>query len=259
MKRVRLVHWNEVEGKERAKRLRGAGYEVVYEAMTPEVLKKLRNDPPVAVVIDLTRLPSHGRDVGVGLRYSKSTRHVPLVFVDGDPAKVARIKELLPDAVYTGWRGIRGALKQAIAHPPANPVVPRSGLGAYSGTPLVKKLGIKTGARVALIGAPGGFEKTLGALPEGVTLLKQARGRPDLTIWFAKSRRELERRIERMAAMAATGGLWIAWRKKASGTASDLSGDVVRRRGLGAGLVDFKVCAIDDTWSGLLFTRRKGK
>jgi hypothetical protein len=259
MHRVRLIHWNAPEAKKRADRLRSAGYEVDREELDAAGLRALREDPPSAVVIDLGRLPSQGRDMAVAIRKYKATRHVPLVFVDGDPQKVARIQEILPDAVYTSWSRIRSSLKHAIAHPPAAPVVPGSLMAGYAGKPLPKKLGIKANSVVALVAAPEGFEQTLGALPEGVVLRRQARGRPDVTLWFTKSRKDLQRRIERMGAFAGQGGLWIIWPKKSSGIASDLSQAVVREVGLAAGLVDYKICAIDETWSGLLFTRRKDK
>jgi len=259
MRQVRLIHWNAAEAEERADRLRSAGYEAVYEPLDPASLRRLRQDPPSAVVIDLDRLPSQGRDMAVAIRKYKATRHVPLVFVDGDPEKVARIKEILPDAVYTTWSRIRSSLEQAIAHPPADPVVPGSLMAGYSGKPLPTKLGIKANSVVGLVGAPEGFEETLGELPEGVVLRRRARGRRDLTLWFTKSRKDLERRIERMSAFAHKGGLWIVWPKRSSGTTTDLTQAVVREVGLAAGLVDYKICAIDETWSGLRFTRRKGK
>ena len=129
-------------------------------------------------------------------------------------------------------------------------------MAGYSGTPLVKKLGIKENAVVALVGAPRDFEKTLGRLPGGVTLRRRAGSRADLTLWFAKSARDLEGRIARMAASIGRDGLWIAWPKKASGVVTDLSEGLVRRSGLATGLVDYKICAIDATWSGLRFARR---
>ncbi len=259
MSRVRLIHWNSAETEERAAGLRAAGYDVTCEPVPAATLRELRENPPAAVVIDLARLPSQGRDMAVAIRHYKTTRRVPLVFVDGDPAKLARIKELFPDAVYTTWNRIRSSLKRAIAHPPADPVVHRSLMAGYSGTPLARKLGIKADSVVTLVGAPQGFEKTLGSLPKGVTLRRQARGRCDLIIWFAKSRKELERRVERMSALAGKGGLWIAWPKKASGLTSDLSQGDVRKVGLAAGLVDYKICAIDATWAGLKFSRRRPK
>jgi hypothetical protein len=149
-------------------------------------------------------------------------------------------------------------LRRAIARPPANPRVPASGLAGYSGTPLPKKLGIKAGSRVALFGAPQDFRRTLGELPEGARLIARARAESDLALWFVRSRRDLERGIERMAARLEHGSMWICWPKKASAMAADVSETEVRRVGLDAGLVDYKICAVDETWSGLLFTRRKG-
>lgn len=257
MHRIRLIHWDAAGAEERGAFLRSVGCGVVHEQLTPAGLRALRKDPPSAIVLDLSRAPSQGRDVALGLRKHKATRHVPLVFVGGDPKKVARIRELLPDATYTTWDAIEGALNHAIAHPPEDPVVPRSTFDAYAGTPLPKKLGIKADSVITLIGAPEGFEDTLGELPAGALL---RRGDPDprgVTLWFVRSRQELEDQIEEMGAFARGGGLWIAWPKKASGVASDLSQTVVRKVGLASGLVDFKICSLDATWSGLRFSQRK--
>ncbi|MBI3662706.1 MAG: DUF3052 family protein [Acidobacteria bacterium] len=209
------------------------------------------------MVIDLARLPSHGRDVGLGVRQSKATRRVPIVFVGGEPEKVARVKTLLPDAAFTSWNKIRSALKRAIAHPPENPVRPDSLLAGYSGTPLPKKLGIKANSAVALEGAPDGFRKTLGELPEGVELQEETRSPCDIILWFLRSREELQHGMKSMAARTGEGRLWIIWPKKASGVETDVTQNDVRAIGMAAGLVDFKVCAVDATWSGLAFTRRK--
>jgi hypothetical protein len=127
----------------------------------------------------------------------------------------------------------------------------------YSQTPLPKKLGIREGSVVALVGAPPGFERTLGSLPADVALRRKAGGRADLTLWFVRSRRELDRGIGRMAPKGEKGGLWIAWPKKSSPLAADVGEGDVRAAGLAAGLVDFKVCAIDLDWSGLRFSRRR--
>jgi len=259
LSRVRLVHWNAKEAEAKAAILRAAGCNVAYESLNPKALRELRYNPPTAVVIDLTRLPTQGRDVAMAIRHSKITRHVPIVFVDGDPEKVALIKTQLPDAVYTTWSQILSSLEGAIAHPPKVTVVPRSLLEGYSGAPLVKKLGIKANAIVALVDAPDNFEKTLGELPKGVTLLKKVSGRANLTIWFVRSRRNLEHHITRMTALVDKGGLWIVWPKKPSQIAADLSQAAVRKAGLSVGLVDYKVCAIDANWAGLLFARRKPK
>jgi hypothetical protein len=129
----------------------------------------------------------------------------------------------------------------------------------YSGTPLPKKLGIKPGSVVRLVGAPRNFRKTLGELPVGAVLREDGREAASLTLWFLPSLKELEHGIQGIAARLETGSLWMFWPKKSSGVATDLTEQGVRGAGLSAGLVDYKVCAVDATWSGLLFTRRKGK
>lgn len=257
--KIRLIHWNAGEAEERAERLRALGYDVDCQMPDGAGLRRMREDPPGAVVVDLGRLPSQGRDMAIGIRTYKATRHVPLVFVAGDPHKVARVRELLPDAIYTTWAEMGPDLARAIAEPPRDPVVPRSTMAAYAGVPLPKKLGVKQGSLVMLAGAAEGFEETLGELPKGATVQRgddDEHREPDVTLWFVRSREELERDIEAMGAFAAKGGLWIAWPKKSSGVTSDLSQTVVRRVAMASGLVDFKVCAIDKTWSGLRFTRR---
>ena len=256
--RIQLIHWDGAEAEERATVLRASGYEVACGLPGgSSALRKLSETGPSAFVIDLGRRPSTGRDLGVAVRAYKALRHIPIVFVEGDSENLDRIKKLLPDAVYTAWSRIRSALKRAIANPPREPRVPSSVFAAYAGVGLPKKLGIKPHSVVALIGAPQDFEKTLGKLPEGVALRRQARGRSDLTLWFTKSAKDLKSRIRQMGARADKGGLWIVWPKKSSRVASDLSQVIVRRTGLASGLVDYKVCSIDDTWTGLKFTRRK--
>ena len=122
-------------------------------------------------------------------------------------------------------------------------------MAGYSGTPLPKKLGIAEGTNVALLGAPPGV---IDELPAGVNVKRQARGRADVVVAFFTDRRTLERRIEAMAQMIyPAGGLWIAWPKRASGIATTVNENVVREVALPKGLVDNKVCAIDEIWSGL--------
>ncbi len=257
--RVRLIHWKAEEAAQRARILLSAGYEVSYERFTPTSFKEMRENPPDAVVIDLSRIPSHGRDVGLGIRQYKDTRHVPLVFVEGDPVKVERIRELLSDAVFTAWERILDALEQALTHPPKAPIVPPSALAGYEGTPLPKKLGIRPHAVVYLIAAPKDFEKSIAKLSPGAMFVRDVPKQNDLAIWFVKSQKELEELIHRVKMQIGRGGLWIAWPKKASGITSDLSQAAVRKVGLDSGLVDYKVCSIDKTWSGLKFAIRPQK
>jgi hypothetical protein len=135
-------------------------------------------------------------------------------------------------------------------------------MAGYSGTPLPQKLGIKEGHRVVLVDAPPGFD--LGSLPTGAVLQRGLARRGaappplDVIVAFVKQRAELALRIEACRPrMAQDGGLWIAWPKKASGVATDIVEDTIREVALPTGLVDNKVCAIDDIWSGLRLVIRK--
>jgi len=128
----------------------------------------------------------------------------------------------------------------------------------YSGTPLAGKLGIKEGARLALLGAPGGFDDVLAPLPPAVTVLRRLGPALDVAVLFVTERRVLERRFPIVAAaIAPAGGFWVAWPKRASKVPTDITEDVLREVGLPHGLVDNKVCAISDVWSGLRFVWRK--
>jgi hypothetical protein len=125
-------------------------------------------------------------------------------------------------------------------------------VAGYSGTPLVKKLGIRQGHRVAFVSDPSGFDELIGDLPEEVTVKSRLRGPLDVIVFFTKRRAELARRLPGLRrAMDPAAGLWIAWPKRASGVDTDLTEDVVRELALANRLVDNKVAAIDDTWSGL--------
>jgi hypothetical protein len=128
----------------------------------------------------------------------------------------------------------------------------------YSGTPLAKKLSIKADSHVATINAPEGFPALLDPLPEAVSFRDSLRGRSDVVVLFIVRRSELERRISAAGrTIFPNGGVWVGWPKKASGVKTDMTEDVVREIALPMGLVDNKVCAIDDTWSGLRVVWRK--
>jgi hypothetical protein len=119
-------------------------------------------------------------------------------------------------------------------------------------------LGIEEEHTIALLGAPHGFEATLDGLPDGVAVRRQARGTNDVIVSFHTRRADLERRLDTLLrAMDVDGGLWVAWPKKTSGVATDITEDTVREVCLPLGLVDNKVCAVDDTWSGLRVVWRK--
>lgn len=128
----------------------------------------------------------------------------------------------------------------------------------YSGTPLPKKLGVDGDRTVLLLNAPKGFEAIVDDGSGRQRIKRGGRGQGDVVICFVKSRAELESCVsDAIAAMAEGGGLWFAWPKKASGIVTDVTEDVIRNAALPKGIVDYKVCAIDATWSGLKFARRK--
>jgi hypothetical protein len=125
----------------------------------------------------------------------------------------------------------------------------------YSGTPLVRKLGIKPGSRLQFVSEPKDFAGLLGGLPAGLRFA--SRGALDFAMLFVKSQSDLKKRFGRLRdRLEPDGMLWVSWPKKTSGVATDLTEEVVRTFGLESGLVDVKVCAVDDTWSGLKFVRR---
>ena len=130
-------------------------------------------------------------------------------------------------------------------------------MAGYSGKPLVAKLGIKAGTRIAILNAPAGYNRLLGKLPPRVTRKATVVGPLEFIHCFTDSKRDLERRFPAFErALAPAGMLWISWPKQASGVATDLTEDVIRAVGLGHGLVDVKVAAVDEVWSGLKFVRR---
>ena len=127
----------------------------------------------------------------------------------------------------------------------------------YSNRTLAAKLGIKPNTRIALLNAPRGYGATLRPLPSGVRVTASVRGTVPFIQLFTASRRELERRFPALVrALAQDGALWISWPKRASGVATDVTEDVIRAVALAGGLVDVKVCAVDDVWSGLKLVRR---
>ena len=130
-------------------------------------------------------------------------------------------------------------------------------MAGYSGTPLPKKLGIKEGSRIALVNAPKDFQSYLGELPDRVQFVKRPTKSLDIVLFFVVTERALARDFAKLAEKLTTNGMiWIAWPKKSSGVTTDLSFEHVQRIGLDAGLVDVKICAIDETWSGLKFVYR---
>ena len=135
--------------------------------------------------------------------------------------------------------------------------MPKPPPAGYSGTPLPKKLGIKIGSAVALLGAPDDFARTLGELPYGASLTTRITKNTFLVLWFVRNVAELEKGVDKVAGATPDGGLWICWPKRTSSTPCDLTLLSIRAMVAGYGLVDSKICAVDNTWSGAAITRRR--
>src|SRR5437660_2592396 len=257
MSRVLLVHWNAEEAKAKARTLKELGHttDILCDSEKPN-LGRIRESPPDLFRIDLNRLPSHGRESAGHFRRAKATRQVPILFVDGDADRVNRVKQLIPDAEFGKWEKIESALKRASRRKLAKPVVP-STMAGYSGTPLPKKLGIREKYNVIFVNAPERFERKLNPMPAGAEIVTDPR-RAQIAVLFVMSQAELVRDFPPLTgALPERTPLWMAWPKKTSKVATDMTEDIVREFGLAQDWVDYKVCAIDETWSGLCFARRK--
>jgi CheY-like chemotaxis protein len=260
MTRISLINASNAQTHDHLSLLAEAGYSVdSIERMTRPQMLAIREQPPAAFIIDLSRVPSDGQSFAIWLRQQKNTRRVPIIFVSGAAEKVARARELLPDIPAVEWEDILPVLHDALSSPIENPVVPGT-FDSYSGTPLPKKLGIKSGTLVALLYAPADFEQVLLPLPENARLLTGIPNNQEASIilLFCRSMADLAQNFTAAgSAMAKGGRLWIVWPKRASGIQSDISEGSVRAFGLDAGFVDYKISAIDQTWSGLCFARRQ--
>lgn len=238
----RLVCWDAGREPERRRILTAAGFDVDDAVVeSSKLVTHIRLTQPAVVVIDLDKLPSHGRDVGVVLRSTKSTKGIPVVFLGGAADKVAPVKAAIPDAVCGSWSEAAALLKSA--KPGVARVVPH--MQQFAGASLEKKLGIN--GPVAAIGAPDSF-----ALDADVEFRVTAKTR--LAIWFIRSRAELEREMDFMALRPP---LWIAFPKQTGRCKSDFNQHDVRALAVAAGLVENKVCAIDNDWSAIRFARRR--
>jgi len=251
--RVLVVHRKPEVALERAQRLAGEGFDAAsYPVIGPSAFRHIRANPPDVILIDLTELPSYGRTMGVLLREQKGTRSIPLVFLKGDPEKAARVREVLPDAVFASWANIASAIERAIGNPPRVPSAPRTPL-----VPLAQKLRIQEGSVVALLGAPEGIRETLAPLPPGVRL-QTSIGDAGVILLFVRSAAALGRELKAPASgMRAGRTLWVCWPKRTSARPCDLTANLIREMASPYNLVDSKLCAIDETWSATALSKRR--
>ncbi len=260
MPRVRLIHWKSSEAAEHLKALKQARLQVDYdEQFRSELMKQWRESPPDAFVIDLSRLPSHGREIAVALRQSKATRSVPLVFCAGDPPKVSALRELLPDAAYCELPKLVPTLKEALAAPPRNPIRPTAMMERYKSRTAAEKLGVKEGDSVALVNPPRDSGRIIGALPARVQLLETDNGdsSAQVHLCFVHQPAELADTLSRLRSLAAKSKLWILWRKGGKAALGDVTESIVRENALELGLVDYKICSVNEIWTAMLFALKR--
>jgi CheY-like chemotaxis protein len=253
MPRVRLFHWRAAEADAVIESLRSARHEVDYDERAQDSVREMRRRMPDVVVIDLSRLPSRGRDVAAFLRARKTMRHIPIVFVNGTEERVEAIRQSIPDAVYVSVAKLRSAVRQAAANRPVDPVVPQTMMERYATRTTAQKLGIREDSTVAVIDPPRnydiGLERDTGVSewygpPDGVPA--------DITLWFVHDAAACIEALPDMRKIAARTRLWIVWRK-----GSDVKQPFLRESAAAVGLVDYKICAVDRTWSAMLFARKK--
>lgn len=246
MARIRLVHWEAAEAPACIDKLKTAGHQVDYGGE----FRDWKGQPCDGYVIDLSRLPSHGREIATALRGSKGTRNRPIVFVGGLPEKVEIAKKQLPDATFTTWPRIRTALKAALLRPIENPIVPAGMMDRYGSRTVAQKLGIKENSSVLLVNAPR--EHVLGDLPPGAHI--SGEGPAPVTLCFVRDVEELGSTLEFARGQAARSKLWICWRK---GEKKGLNENTVRDQAIALGLVDYKVCSVNNIWSALCFALKQ--
>lgn len=252
MPRVLVIHRKPAAAAARARRLCGEGFDAsAYPAFGPSAFRSIRANPPDAILIDLTELPSYGRTMGALLREQKGTRAIPLVFLKGDPEKAARVRELLPGAGFATWPTVAPAILRAIRRASREPSAPQA-----QSVPLAQKLRIREASAVALLDAPEGIRELLGPLPNGVRLQKQI-GDAAVILLFVKCAAALARALPTLAPGVASGRtLWVCWPKRTSAQPCDLTANLIRAIAAPYNLVDSKLCALDETWSATALGRR---
>ena len=220
--------------------------------MGPSAFRRIRANLPDAILIDLTELPSYGRTMGVLLREQKATRNIPLVFLKGDPEKAARVREVLPDAVFATWPNVAPVILRAIERAPAEAAAPN-----VAAIPLAKKLRIGADSVVAILEAPKNIREILGVLPKGARIERKW-NEANLGLFFVMSAAALGRALPRLAAQMIPGRtLWICWPKRTSSMPCDLTLTSIREMVSPYDLVDSKLCAVDATWSATAITIRR--
>ena len=259
MPRVRLLHWKASEAARHIDLLRQAGYKIDYEErFRPALMTAWRESPPDAFVIDLSRLPSHGREIAIALRQSPRTRCVPIVFCGGDEEKVNAIRNTLPDASYSTAEKLRSTLRKALGNRLPNPVKPVQMMDRYTSRTTAQKLGIRESCAVRLVDPPRNVMQVLGPLPSKIEMLDEdSTETAAVTLCFLHEPHLLQPAISRVRPLASTSKLWILWRKGGSAARGDITEARLRNTAIVLGLVDYKICSVNDVWSAMLFALKR--
>ncbi|MEO5924683.1 MAG: DUF3052 family protein [Bryobacteraceae bacterium] len=254
-KRLALVHSRLAEAQPLITLLERAGYEVHYGSdLKPLRASQLKALSPTAAIVDLSRVPSYGRYWAAELR-ATSMKHLPLVFVDGEPEKVAIVKAALPDATYTTRDKLTAVLKKL--KPVADPVQPSRMMASTSSN--ATKMGIKPHTRVAVFDAPPGYAKIIGTLPEGVSIEEEPDEPAQVTLWFVREAEAYLTSLRTVRQLAAKTKLWVLYPKQKKGITQRITQDDVRESAIAVGLVDYKICSVDETWTGMAFAVKTEK
>lgn len=254
--RVRVIHWREEEAGPLREAVGKAGFTVEYTAgRYAEIARAVKAAPPEVIVIDLSRLPSHGCETAIALRNAKYGRGIPFVFSGGAAEKVESVRRQFPQEQFADPDGIGAAIKTAIRNG-VQAAPPVAMMDRWAGRTVAQKLGIAEGMAVAVLNAPRDYASVVGPLPEGASLEEEPAVPLPLTLQFVADLREYQAVIPSLRRLAGRTRLWILWRKGGTGEFR-LTDKLVREFALEAGLVDYKICALGAPWSGMLFAVRK--
>ncbi|MBT9330466.1 hypothetical protein [Paracidobacterium acidisoli] len=251
---IALISWNTEAIGEQKQRLERAGFTLELSIhRSSGLIGKLARAGVDAVVIDLSSKPSYGREIGIQLRGSPTTRPVPLVFAGGVEEKIALVRVEIPDAVYCSWEQIAAGVKHAIDHAPVRPVQPRTrGAGAVAGSVLARKMGLGGEVRTVILGDVIGLGRRLGIAYE-----EQIDAQTEIALAVVRTAREMEDVFGMLEAqLPAKAVLWVIHPKQSGKLRSDFTQTDVLATGLAHGFSGFKMCAVDADWSGARLVRK---
>jgi hypothetical protein len=257
VKTIKLISWHD-EVKTKAASLKQPGVRIDAAPLISlsGVVGELAHLNPATLVLDLDKLPSHSREIALAIQSSKSARHIPILFAGGDTEKTARIRTENPTGVFASWHDAPQALAALLKQPPPTPPIrpPRD----FSATPLSKKLGIRPGMQIAFLAAPDAFEELLGDMPDTTIVTTRIAPKTELALCFVRSLKDLAATLDLLTLrLSKQASVWIAHPKRAGKYHVDFTQNHVRDHALAVGLVDYKVCSIDNDWSALKFAWRK--